>query len=101
MRQRAELMERDLSAYDVEEYMPSWRQRARRRLTPYRTPLSLLVIAVAVIDQLNSALDWGLLDGRTRGVAALALLVWLVFLLPSRGEVERRMREEAERVDRG
>jgi hypothetical protein len=95
---RADMLDRELSGFEVEEDMPSWRQRARRRLAPYRNPLSFLVVCIAAGALLNSALDWGLLglDWRTsRAVGILVMLIWLVFLMPSRAEVEQRMRQAA------
>jgi hypothetical protein len=79
--------------------MPSWRRSARRRLAPYRTPLTLLVLGACAFVKLDSIRDWGLLglDGRkSTGVVTLMLLVSFIFLVPSRDEAKRQIRQNAE-----
>jgi len=98
-RQRDETMERDLSSFETEDEMPSWRRSVHRRLAPYRTPLILLLLGASGLVKLDSIREWGLLglEGRkSNGLVMLMLLIGFVFLMPSREEAKDQIRRNAE-----
>ncbi len=93
-RQQVEKLEEQLQGLESEEDMPSWRRAIRSWLAPHRDILSWLAFALAALCFLNSTLDWGLfaLGGRkSEGIALLVLLLWLVFVAPSRREFKERL----------
>jgi hypothetical protein len=93
-RQRTEKLDAQLQGLESEDEIPSWRQAIRSWLAPHRDILSWLAFVLAALCVLNSALDWGMfaLDARkSKGIASLLLLIWLVFLAPSRREFKKRL----------
>ena len=84
-----EKLERDTAHIESEEEMPGWRKAIRRALAPHRPILHVVTVGGGAILYLNSSLEWNLLNLNprlSRALAMLLVLLWFVFLMPSREE---------------
>lgn len=91
--------ELQMQGLETEEEIPSWRQSVRLRIAPYRVVLSFVAIGLSGLFWLNSILGWGILgvgERQSRGIALLPVLLWLVFVAPTRREF-REHSADAER----
>lgn len=95
---RREDQERDLRGLETDEEIPAWRQKIRSRLAPLRTALSVLALGVFCFFLINSLLGWNVFelgDRKSRAVALLVFLLWLVFVAPTRQEFRDRLNAAA------
>jgi hypothetical protein len=99
--QRIKLEELQLRGLETEEGIPSWRQTVRLWAAPYRVGLTSLALGLAAFFSLNSVFSWGVFEiggRRSGGIGLLVMLIWLLFLAPTRKEfIDRRKSLDASR----